>query len=250
MRTKTAFIMCCVLGIPAAGHALTFDVRGGYRAGSHSYESRYKVSQGWETGWWASMEMDNKNNKNNHQGNQGTDRADGSHSFGDSTVDYNEIEVNYSWPFAEKWALQPGGIYHWSSTGTQLRPYLRVNYKATPDLTFGLRYRYDYNTYETVNSAGESHRDSVNRLDLYVAYKFNAKWSALYQGTVYRHVNDDYKYKNDKSSATENALTLRYKWNDWFSPYIEYDYLGKQGYHDGQNKISESRYRIGMTFTL
>ena len=65
MRTKTAFIMCCVLGIPAAGHALTFDVRGGYRAGSHSYESRYKVSQGWETGWWASMEMDNKNNKNN-----------------------------------------------------------------------------------------------------------------------------------------------------------------------------------------
>lgn len=92
-------------------------------------------------------------------------------------------------------ALQPGGIYHWSSKGTQLRPYLRVNYKATPDLTFGLRYRYDYNTYETVNSAGESHRDSVNRLDLYVAYKFNAQWSALYQGTVYRHVNDDYKYK-------------------------------------------------------
>lgn len=137
MRTKTAFIMCCVLGIPAAGHALTFDVRGGYRAGSHSYESRYKVSQGWETGWWASMEMDNKNNKNNHQGNQGTDRADGSHSFGDSTVDYNEIEANYSWPFADKWALQPGGIYHWSSKGTQLRPYLRVNYKATPDLTFG-----------------------------------------------------------------------------------------------------------------
>ncbi|HBY5169896.1 TPA: porin, partial [Klebsiella pneumoniae] len=92
--------------------------------------------------------------------------------------------------------------------------------------------------------------DSVNRLDLYVNYKFNAQWSALYQGTVYRHVNDDYKYNNDKSSATENAVTLRYKWNDWFSPYIEYDYLDKQGYHDGKNKISESRYRIGMTFTL
>uniref|UniRef100_UPI0031E04A60 oligogalacturonate-specific porin KdgM family protein n=1 Tax=Klebsiella variicola TaxID=244366 RepID=UPI0031E04A60 len=78
----------------------------------------------------------------------------------------------------------------------------------------------------------------------------NLIYSTKPQGTVYRHVNDDYKYKNDKSSATENALTLRYKWNDWFSPYIEYDYLGKQGYHDGQNKISESRYRIGMTFTL
>jgi hypothetical protein len=32
-------LLCVALGIPAAGHALTFDVRGGYRAGSHSYES-------------------------------------------------------------------------------------------------------------------------------------------------------------------------------------------------------------------
>ncbi|HCA6536350.1 TPA: porin, partial [Klebsiella quasipneumoniae] len=126
MHKKIGFIVCCALGIPAVSHALTFDVRGGYRAGSHSYESRYKVSQGWQNGWWASMEMDNKNNKNNHQGKNGTDKADGSHSFGDSTVDYNEIEVNYSWPFAEKWTLQSGGIYHWSSKGTQLRPYLRV----------------------------------------------------------------------------------------------------------------------------
>ena len=89
-------LLLCVAFLAFLQQALTFDVRGGYRAGSHSYESRYKVSQGWETGWWASMEMDNKNNKNNHQGNQGTDRADGSHSFGDSTVDYNEIEVNHS----------------------------------------------------------------------------------------------------------------------------------------------------------
>ncbi|HBY5513191.1 TPA: porin, partial [Klebsiella pneumoniae] len=56
MHKKIALIVCVALGIPAAGHALTFDVRGGYRAGSHSYESRYKVSQGWQNGWWASME--------------------------------------------------------------------------------------------------------------------------------------------------------------------------------------------------
>lgn len=63
MHKKIALIVCVALGIPAAGHALTFDVRGGYRAGSHSYESRYKVSQGWQNGWWASMEMDNKTTK-------------------------------------------------------------------------------------------------------------------------------------------------------------------------------------------
>lgn len=250
MRKKLFCLLYCSAAIPAVCHAMTFDVRGGYRAGSHSYESRYKLSQTWKTGWWASIETDNKNNKNNGRGKNGTDKTDGSHSFGDSTTDYNEIEANYSWPLTDKWSIQPGGVYHWSSNGTQLRPYLRVNYKVTPDLNVGLRYRYDYNTYETVNSAGESHRDSVNRFDLFIGYKLNEQWSVLYQGTVYKHVNDDYKYKNNKSSATENAFTLRYKWNDWFSPYIEYDYLGKQGYHDGEGSISESRYRVGVTFII
>ncbi|MNL69299.1 putative N-acetylneuraminic acid outer membrane channel protein NanC precursor [compost metagenome] len=83
-----------------------------------------------------------------------------------------------------------------------------------------------------------------------MGYKINPQWSVLYQGTIYKHVNDDYKYKNDKSSATENAVTLRYKWNSWFSPYVEYDYLDKQGFYEGEDGIAESRYRIGMTFTL
>lgn len=246
----TCFIVLAVAGLPVATQALTFDVRGGYKTGSHSYESRYKVSESWNSGWWASIETDNKNNKNNGRGANGADKSDSSHSLGDSITDYNEIETNYRWAFAEKWSLQPGGIYHWSSKGTQLRPYIRLNYKATADTTLGLRYRYDYNTYETVNDNNESHRDSVNRFDLYVGYKFNDQWSALYQGTAYKHASNDYNYKNNKSWAAEHAFTLRYKWNSWFSPYVEYDYLDQQGYYEGEDNISESRYRIGMTFTL
>ncbi|MBB1200107.1 porin [Enterobacteriaceae bacterium 89] len=243
-------LLLATAGLPAVSHALTFDVRGGYKAGSHSYESRYKVSESWQSGWWASIETDNKNNKNNGKGKDGADKSDSSHSFGDSKTDYNEIETNYKWNLNDKWSLQPGGIYHWSSNGTQIRPYFRVNYKITPQFTSGLRYRYDYNTYETTNSQGESHRDSVNRLDLYLGYKINDKWSVGYQGTAYKHASDDYKYKNDKTWATENAFTLRYKWNNWFSPYIEYDYLDQQGYYEGEDNLSESRYRIGFTFTL
>ncbi|HEY2451123.1 MAG TPA: oligogalacturonate-specific porin KdgM family protein [Scandinavium sp.] len=251
MQKKLLWISLAFISVgPSVSHALTFDVRGGYKAGSHTYESRFKVSQSWKSGWWGSIETDNKNNKNNGRGNNGADKSDSAHSLGDTTTDYNEIETNYTLPLSDKWDFQPGGIYHWSSNGTQLRPYLRVNYKITSDLTTGFRYRYDYNDYETKDTSGESHRDSVNRFDIFLGYKINPQWSVLYQGTAYKHVNDDYKYKNEKSWATENAFTLRYKWNSWFSPYVEYDYLDQQGYYEGEEGISESRYRIGMTFTI
>ena len=243
-------ISLLIAATPLVSHALTFDVRGGYRAGSHSYESRSKVSESWKNGWWASMETDNKNNKNNGKGPNGADQSDSAHSLGDITSDYNEIETNYTYKLTDKWSLQPGGILHWSSKGTQLRPYFRINYKITPDLSTSLRYRYDYNDYETTNDNGEYHRDSVNRLDLYLRYKINDTWSVQYQGTVYKHASDQYEYKNGKTWSTENAFSLRYKWNDWFSPYIEYDYLDRTGYYDGEGNIPESRYRIGMTFTL
>ncbi|MCS2158274.1 oligogalacturonate-specific porin KdgM family protein [Scandinavium sp. H11S7] len=251
MQNKLLGLVIALLAAgPGISHALTFDVRGGYKAGSHSYESRYKVSESWKTGWWASIETDNKNNKNNGRGKDGADKSDSAHSFGDSITDYNEIESNYTLHLSDKWDFQPGGIYHWSSNGTQIRPYLRLNYKITPVLSTGIRYRHDFNMYETKDISGEEHRDSVRRVDIYLGYKINPKWSVGYQGTAYKHVDDDYKYKNDKTWATENAFTLRYKWNSWFSPYVEYDYLDQQGYYEGEDNLSESRYRIGMTFTL
>ncbi|ENA6516164.1 N-acetylneuraminic acid channel protein, partial [Escherichia coli] len=39
---------------PLISQAATLDVRGGYRSGSHAYETRLKVSEGWQNGWWAS----------------------------------------------------------------------------------------------------------------------------------------------------------------------------------------------------
>jgi len=247
---RLTLVLASLAVIPAVSQAVTLDIRGGYKAGSHSYESRFKVSESWDNGWWASIETDNKNNKNNNRGKDGADKSDAAHSFGDTTVDYNELETNYIWKFAKDWNLQPGGIYHWSSKGSQLRPYVRLNYKITPDLTSGIRYRYDYNNYTTINSEGAEHRDSVNRLDLFLSYKLTPVWTVSWQGTAYRHTNSDYRYKNDKASAIENAFILRYKWNKYFSPYVEYDYLDKQGSHEGETKLHESRYRIGATFYL
>lgn len=33
---------------PLISQAATLDVRGGYRSGSHAYETRLKVSEGWQ----------------------------------------------------------------------------------------------------------------------------------------------------------------------------------------------------------
>ncbi len=46
---------------PLISQAATLDVRGGYRSGSHAYETRLKVSEGWQNGWWASMESNTWN---------------------------------------------------------------------------------------------------------------------------------------------------------------------------------------------
>lgn len=252
MKNNTPLRLACGLLalLPLISHAVTFDVRGGYKAASHVYESRFKVSNSWKNGWWASMETDNKNNKNNGRGANGADKSDSSHSLGDISADYNEIETNYTYKLSDKWNFQPGGIIHWSSNGTQLRPYIRLNYKITDTLSTGLRYRYDYNDYETKDANKESHRDSANRLDLYLGYKITPMWSVNYQGTVYRHASDGYEYKNGKQWSTENAFSVRYKWNNTVSNYVEYDYLDKTGFYDGEGDKAESRYRIGITFNL
>ena len=49
---KKAKILSSVLLLcfssPLISQAATLDVRGGYRSGSHAYETRLKVSEGWQ----------------------------------------------------------------------------------------------------------------------------------------------------------------------------------------------------------
>lgn len=225
----------CALAVPQLANATQFDVRGGYNAGTHSYESRFKVSDSWKNGWWASMETDNNN---------------GSPSVDDMTSSYNEMETNYTYKLNDKWALQPGGILHWSSSGTQIRPYFRVNYKVNDDWSTGLRYRLDHHDYDTVDTEGDTVHDNEHRLDLFVGYHISNDWNFLWQSTAYIHQDRDIKYNNGKSWATENAFTFKYRWNEYFSPYFEYDYLDEQSNYNGSKGKPDSRFRLGVTFNL
>ncbi|HGK4840134.1 TPA: oligogalacturonate-specific porin KdgM family protein [Kluyvera georgiana] len=232
---NTLLAACMLLALSSTARAVQFDVRGGYNIGNHSYESRFKVSDSWQNGWWASMETDNNN---------------GSPSVDDMTTSYNEMETNYTWHINDRFALVPGGAIHWSNSGTQLRPYIRLNYKVTNDLSSGIRYRLDHHNYDIEDNTGDTVHDNEHRIDLFLSYKINPDWNLMWQGTAYMHQDPDLQYNNGKRWATENALTIKYRWNNYFSPYFEYDYLDEQSNYNGEAGKPDSRVRLGVTFNL
>ncbi|EDX3148257.1 hypothetical protein B6N85_005120, partial [Salmonella enterica subsp. diarizonae serovar 61:l,v:1,5,7] len=67
--------------------------------------------------------------------------------------------------------------------------------------------------------------------------------------TVYTYQND-FHYNNHKKWATENAFVLLYKMSKNITPYIEYDYLDRQGAYNGRDNIPENSYRVGVSFNL
>ncbi|MBA1929850.1 N-acetylneuraminic acid outer membrane channel NanC, partial [Escherichia coli] len=92
-------------------------------------------------------------------------------------------------------------------------------------------------------------RDNVHRWDGYVTYHINSDLTFAWQTTLYSKQND-YRYANHKKWATENAFVLQYHMTPDITPYIEYDYLDRQGVYNGRDNLSENSYRIGVSFKL
>ncbi|MEG3133042.1 oligogalacturonate-specific porin KdgM family protein [Rouxiella sp. T17] len=230
------FSVVLTILISFKSQALTLNGFGGYRSGSHAYETRLKVSENWKSGWFASLETDsfNKTHENNNE------------PFG---LSYNEIDTNYTIHLTDKLSLKPGHLLHWSSAGTRLGPYLKLSYDVRKDLNLGIRYRYDYNLFHSTDLNDNNSRAQQQRWDGYITYQMNDKWMTAWQTTVYTYVND-YRYNNNKTWATENAFVIQYKLTPTVAPYIEYDYLDKQASYNGKKNITENSYRVGISITL
>lgn len=229
------FITFAMVGmLPAVGNAITLDVRGGYKEASHTYESRFKISQGWRNGLWLSMEADNKQGSNAYHKQ--------------SISDYNEIDGNYKYQITPDLAITPGTVYHWSSAGAQIRPYVKLLYNITPAWYTGVRYRYDWNQYDSKDIHGQDEKGSIHRIDLYLGWK-NGKWTIQDNPVWYSRVNDIY-FNNGKRHAYENDLVVKYNINKTWAPYVEWDYLGQQGAYHGRKGLTENRYRVGISINL
>ena len=155
-----------------------------------------------------------------------------------------QVEVNYAIKLDDQWTVRPGMLTHFSSNGTRYGPYVKLSWDATKDLNFGIRYRYDWKAYRQQDLSGDMSRDNVHRWDGYVTYHINSDFTFAWQTTLYSKQND-YRYANHKKWATENAFVLQYHMTPDITPYIEYDYLDRQGVYNGRDNLSENSYRIG-----
>ena len=138
---------------PLISQAATLDVRGGYRSGSHAYETRLKVSEGWQNGWWASMESNTWNTIHDNKKEN-------------AALNDVQVEVNYAIKLDDQWTVRPGMLTHFSSNGTRYGPYVKLSWDATKDLNFGIRYRYDWKAYRQQDLSGDMSRDNVHRWDM------------------------------------------------------------------------------------
>lgn len=99
---------------PLISQAATLDVRGGYRSGSHAYETRLKVSEGWQNGWWASMESNTWNTIHDNKKEN-------------AALNDVQVEVNYAIKLDDQWTVRPGMLTHFSSNGTRYGPYVKLS---------------------------------------------------------------------------------------------------------------------------
>ena len=77
---------------PLISQAATLDVRGGYRSGSHAYETRLKVSEGWQNGWWASMESNTWNTIHDNKKEN-------------AALNDVQVDVNYAIKLDDQWTV-------------------------------------------------------------------------------------------------------------------------------------------------
>lgn len=111
-----ALLLC--FSSPLISQAATLDVRGGYRSGSHAYETRLKVSEGWQNGWWASMESNTWNTIHDNKKEN-------------AALNDVQVEVNYAIKLDDQWTVRPGMLTHFSSNGTRYGPYVKLSWDAT-----------------------------------------------------------------------------------------------------------------------
>lgn len=143
----------------------------------------------------------------------------------------------------------PGNVNAFQQQRHTLRTLRKTVTGRDKDLNFGIRYRYDWKAYRQQDLSGDMSRDNVHRWDGYVTYHINSDFTFAWQTTLYSKQND-YRYANHKKWATENAFVLQYHMTPDITPYIEYDYLDRQGVYNGRDNLSENSYRIGVSFKL
>ncbi len=231
---KKLVLAATTLALTCAAHAFDVDVRGEYRTGSEAWRSRIKIGNQWQNNFGASLEAGMFNGKG---------------SLNEFRSDFNEIEAWYLYKTSPDLTVIPGGFLTWSSAGSAIKPYVRVNWGFAPTWRADVRARYDHNNYDVSTNwhmpADQAHygRNDQWQFDFWLTKWIGDKTAVEYNYAWNRKDDNQFVYNNGRNWQYLNNLKVSYALQPNLIPYAEVGYLGKVA--SLANDDNEWRLRIG-----
>ncbi|EMG9278919.1 TPA: oligogalacturonate-specific porin KdgM family protein [Enterobacter cloacae] len=155
---------------------------------------------------------------------------------------YNETEMNYKIQLAPRLFFWPGFVFNWGSNGSAFDPYIKLGVQVTDNFMLIGGYRYNQNNYESYNYYGGYTEDSNQEVNLWADINVTDKIWMEYNFTYHKR-DDNFRYGNGSTENYEHTLSVSYKIDDHFTPYIDLSQLDKASENRDENRI-----RLGLYY--
>ncbi|MBB5190494.1 hypothetical protein HNQ50_001216 [Silvimonas terrae] len=237
--TRNTILVAFVAMSVSTAYAFDLDIRGEYRTGSEQYRSRAKIANQWSNNVGASLEAGVFN---------------GQGSLNKFKSDFNEVEGWYLYKPNTAVAFIPGADWTWNTSGSTIKPFLRVNWAFAPTWRADVRARYDHNNYDSVTKwhmpEGQSYSSSNDQwqFDFWLTKWIGDKTAIEYNYAWNKKDDSQFVYNNGHTTQYLHNLKTSYKYMPTVVPYFEVGYLGHTA--DLNNDQDEWRLRIGTVFTF
>ncbi|SIR33828.1 oligogalacturonate-specific porin [Aeromonas sp. RU39B] len=247
-----ALTLLGLLGSAATAHAATINYRHEYVPESGQHKDRMAVSHRLANGVGFGVEAKWKNAASNESYWD---------FFNNVTPDGSVFTLNYQYKLNDQWSFQPGV----QLDGRDYQIYTRASYNITKDLNASLRYRWRV-TNETADKSSSTsdkkHRDNWTfnlgyKLTPEITLGYELDYNSLddsYYKTGVKNKNDSYTGFAGKDRTWEHNLSLGYRINKEWEPFVELGWVQVTDVenapnHNGTNKFAP-RYRVGVKYNF
>jgi hypothetical protein len=213
MKKLLVLPLLLLTGLSQAG---SLDMRLSYDATTKEYAGRVFVSNVWESGWGASVDVPFNMTQTKYSGD--VDKL---------VTGTNEFTLYKNFKLSPEVFVRPGLSVQVTKDGSTSRPWVTVGRKMNDKWDTSLRYRYNNKNFDTKDLAGVMDRDNAHNLTFWNGYKVNSWLTMEYQLDYIRKVNN-YANDNKKKVIFENELVALFPnaFGKGITPYVLIDHLG------------------------
>ena len=236
IRVFAVAISTILIAGPAAAGSL--DFRSAYKHATEEYDHRVKIGSSTQIGSqgsiYYSVEMT--------FGSEGDENGDEGF-WSDLSRGDAEFDWGYRYSLNTNWYIQPGMPITFGEDKVTYKPQLRVGYKADMGLTTALRYRHEFQEYDSDSALGSVQQSKVTLTGSY-KIKSNENLKLSYEANYVKNHDDIILYDND-DWEWDAGIIIGYQFGNW-RPYVEF-------WSVDQNSTSDDRQlrtRIGLTYTF